>query len=384
MAANLLQKYVNFKKLVEAAETHAGPLSTASLVKQIIDVRRKNRSVGAEDFFGFRLYDRAFLRNSLPEDFVGWRWAEQFSKALNPRTEVLPAWDKLVFHALASSYGLATATTKAVYSEAAKVPLANVHHIQDPKALGYYLRSDEAYPLFCKPAYSQQGFGAFRLDGFLRESDAAQLPDGSEKSIDSIVAEITDTTRGAYTRGSRGYLLQEPVTQNLDITAFTRNTAPSSLRVVCLNSTNGPVIHRVLWKCCSPPNIVDNFSKGKYGNLVADVKDGIVVGAINGVWPYADYLTTYPQTGEALSGFAIPDWKRVEQLALLTCDAFPGFGVLHLDIVVATDGPCLLEVNDIGAVMGYQLVGRGLLADGGREFLKEYGDPNVAPWIKGL
>ena len=76
-------------------------------VAEVVRIKRRNPTLGATDYFAYRLYDTDFLGSSSPEDFLGWRAQEALALSFNLRTLVMPAWDK-AFRSLlmANAFGL--------------------------------------------------------------------------------------------------------------------------------------------------------------------------------------------------------------------------------------------------------------------------------------
>ena len=78
-------------------------------------------------------------------------------------------------------------------------------------------------------------------------------------------------------------------------------------------------------------------------------------------------VTTYPDTGRALNGAAIPCWRECVQLVLEAHRvAFSSFASLGWDVVVTPAGPLLLEANSgwnpIGLQFNFGPLGRSALA----------------------
>ena len=116
-------------------------------------MKKRNPGLGASDYFAFRLYDQDYLGTSCAEDFVGWREEGDVPLILNVRSGVAPAWDKFMFAIFARAYALPVPRLRALYRPGAltSAALADVT-LETSERLAIWLRTQEAWPLFAKPA----------------------------------------------------------------------------------------------------------------------------------------------------------------------------------------------------------------------------------------
>lgn len=141
---------------------------------------------------------------------------------------------------------------------------------------------------------------------------------------------------------------------------------------------------RAIWKVAMPPNYVDNFSLGKYGNLLADVNlsNGEVSRVIDGFWPRAKVLTMHPNSGQSIAGFRLPGWSQVLDACQQGGAIFSLMKIHHWDFAFTDQGPMILELNDLGGTVIPQVHGRGLLTPETRAFLKRHADTGRHEWVK--
>ena len=128
-----------------------------SLLTQIREVRALaslGGQCGVSDYYWYRLYDDDYLLGRGRQDFLGWRLQGEFSLALNPRSAVLPAWDKSVFMQTASAAGMPVAPFLACYTRSSRISEALGHHLRSRDEVARFLRDPAIYPLFGKPAYA--------------------------------------------------------------------------------------------------------------------------------------------------------------------------------------------------------------------------------------
>jgi hypothetical protein len=139
-----------------------------------------------------------------------------------------------------------------------------------------------------------------------------------------------------------------------------------------------------VWKLAIGNNSNDNFSLGKYGNLVAqvDIKSGCVSCAVDGLWPHARQHARHPITGNLFRDFSIPYWDLVISDTLKATSIIPAMKIQHWDIAIGENGPIFIELNDIGAIAFLQLQGIGLLDKTLVDLLRESGNLRDKPALK--
>jgi hypothetical protein len=370
--------------------TLARKQSGKSLLRQLQEVlalRKMGGLCGISDYYWYGLYRDNYLAGRGASDFLGWRLQQQLSLALNPRHVVLPAWDKLVFFLLASAAGLPVAPIKACFHRSDLMRADIGTHLRTTEEGAAFLRDPSLYPLFAKPAYSQQGFGSASLLGYDESTDLLSLLDGGSIAVPDFVKRLDQSVDTRFHRPECGFLFQEAFASAAEIRALTGWSALCGVRIVCLNSPeDGAIPIRAVWKIAVAPNHVDNFSLGKYGNLLAniDLTSGEISRTVNGFWPKTRLLREHPVTGKLLEGFRLPGWGKVLEACQLGGRAFPLMRIQHWDFALTEQGPLILELNDLGATEMLQLHGRGILTAETRAFLKRHTDIHEHPWVADL
>ncbi|MEO8302524.1 MAG: sugar-transfer associated ATP-grasp domain-containing protein [Betaproteobacteria bacterium] len=355
-------------------------------IKDILALKTKGGRCGISDYYWYGLY-RNDLKGRGAEDFLGWRLKEEFNRALNPRIAVLPAWDKVVFLVLASAAGLPVVPVRACFHRSATIYPGLGKHLRDIEASAGFLRDPSIYPLFGKPAYSQQGFGSVSMTGYDPDTDRISHLDGSTLSVPDFTIRLERTVDARFHRPECGYLFQDAISAASEIQALTGWPAISGVRVVCLNSPEeGVRLIRAIWKIAVPPNHIDNFDFGANGNMLAniDLTSGEISRVIGQRWPKARYLREHPITGKLLEGFHLPGWDRILNACRDGGAVFPLMRIQHWDFALTEQGPLILELNDIGGTIFLQLHGRGLLTEKTRAFLKRHADRIAHPWVASL
>lgn len=381
----LLTRLGEYREWVRLAEAQSGK-GLLTQAREILALKRAGGRCGITDYYWFKLYDDGYLRGRGSADFLGWRLQDPFNFALNPRHAVLPAWDKLVFHLLATAAGLPVAPVKATFHRGERLPEVLGEHLRTMESALAFLRRADSYPLFAKPAYSQQGVGSSLLSGYDPASDSVLFGDGRGMSVAAFARRLEKPLDDRYHRPACGFLFQEALPVAPGIGTLTGWPAICGVRMVCLNGPEGVEPIGAAWKVATPPNYVDNFHMGELGNLVAevDLATGAVGRVVDGLWPTANLLAACPGTGRAFAGFRLPGWERLLDACREAGRVFPLMKVHHWDFALTDRGPLMLELNDMGGTQIVQLFGHGLLAPATREFLKRHADRKAHPWINDL
>jgi hypothetical protein len=258
--------------------------------------------------------------------------------------------------------------------------------LKNKDAVAAFLRDPSIYPLFGKPAFSQQGYGTAYLISYDRNTDTLQQLNGGPIPVVDFLKRIDNTVDHRYHKPECGYLFQDPFKLAPEISALTNWSALCGVRMMCLNGPEGIVPLRSFWKIAVPPNQVDNFSMGKYGNLVANVDPatGEVSNMLGAFWPKTQTLDKHPVSGKSITGFQLPHWDKVLEACRVGGAIFPLMKIQHWDFVFTDKGPMILELNDIASTQAAQIHGHGLLTEVSRAFLKRYANVNQHSWVKAL
>ena len=383
--SNLKRRLATYKNCQALVQQQTGK-SALQQIREILDLRKMGGQCGISDYYGYKLYDIEYLQGRGPEDFLGWPLRGAFNYALNPRHAALPGWDKLAFMVLADAVGLPVAPIKATYSRSRKIAGCLGLHLADMSQAAKFLRDASVYPLFAKPSYSQQGYGSAYLASYETETDQIKLLDGTSIALSKFLVRLEETVDHRYHKPEAGFLFQSPLKLAPEIEKISHWNATCGARVICLNGPDGCKPVRAIWKIAVPPNQVDNFSLGKYGNLLAniDLTTGEISRVLTGFWPETTILSEHPLSHASFNGFRLPGWDKVLSACKMGGELFPLMKVHHWDFAFTNEGPLILELNDEGGIEISQLHGHGMLTQEIREFLKRFGNQQDHPWIKAL
>ena len=379
------ERYREFREWSALAKAETGKNVVAQL-REIRALREAGGQCGLSDYYWYKLYDDSYQMGRGAPDFLGWRLQQKFSMALNPRNAVLPAWDKLAFMLLAGAAGLPVAPIRAYYHRAKLGGAVLGEHLPTPAAAAAFVRDPGNYPLFAKPAYSQQGYGSEYLSSYDRSTDTLTLLNGETIPVDEFLLRLEQSVDPRYHRPECGFVFQEPLRVAPEISALTDWSAICGVRVICLNGAEGVKPIMALWKIAVRPNHVDNFSLGKYGNLRAyiDLETGSISRVVSNLWPKAAVCDVHPQSGKHLEGFRLPGWDKLIGACKSGGEIFPLMRIQYWDFALTSNGPLMLELNDLGGTIGEQIHGYGLLTEEVRAFLRRYANPLAHPWVTKL
>jgi hypothetical protein len=120
----------------------------------------------------------------------------------------------------------------------------------------------------------------------------------------------------------------------------------STVRVVTVQSDDGPRVHKAVWKIPAAGNVADNYWRP--GNLLAalDIDTGAIRSASCGVGLAFAPVATHPDTGADLAGVAVPRWDEVCAVAVAGARTLPHFGLVGWDIGISEQGPVIVEANE--------------------------------------
>ena len=282
-----------------------------------------------------RLYD---FTKFAPQDFLtDLQFA--YTNALNgPYAELLD--NKPIFHA--------------VFGAVLPVPAA----IACAFGGGMIWLNEAKGPFFAKPAHGLGGMGIIR--GCF-EGDSVRL-NGRLLGRMEFQAQLAAT--------GEPYILTAAVEQHPEMASFFPETV-NTVRVLMMREPGGEafVACAVLRLGTSSSGGVDNFSKGGLSFWI-----DTAVGKIGqGRRKTGAVFESHPDTGAPVSGCCIPHWAAVLDCCHAAMAQQPGLQYVGWDLIIAPDGPVLIEGNNHSGVHMIQ-AHRPLLANARvRAFYERHG-----------
>ena len=206
--------------------------------------------------------------------------------------------------------------------------------------------------LFLKPLGSGRGKGVHRLDA---ELGAFQL-DRRQVPAESIRELLTEED---------GWFLSEGIEQHPDIARLYPDTS-NTVRLITLRDPHGgelKIFFAVMRIGTAETVPVDNGSRG---GLVAkiDLDSGVLTEART-LWSNESHAV-HPDSGTPILGSRVPEWTAVITQVMDVARAFPYLQFIAWDILIAEDGPYIIEANTSSGVNIIQIwgaQGRGELGD---------------------
>jgi hypothetical protein len=334
-----------------------GPLAQAA---DLVRLRLGPGKLEMEEYCAFALFDRARFSKEEAARFAGRRRQAEDARLVNDQAWYMLGQDKLAAGALLEGLGLPVPRLQAILQRDLAAPGLTVLHTRED--LAAYLRDGITYPFFSKPVGGSFSLGIVGVLSRDAGSDRLRLADGRDVAVDAYVAALFEAYEGGPRYHVKGFLFQEMLRPHPELETLCGTSALSTLRVVLLIEDGVPRLYRVAWKIPAAGNQADNYWRS--GNLLApvDLESGIAGRPSRGFGLEMERLDQHPDTGAAVTGFAVPDWRALVDLACLATHAFPGMTMQAWDIAPTDKGPYLIEVNGLGDYTLPQIAhGKGLL-----------------------
>lgn len=321
-------------------------LATAKLVRELtgkpvsrqlreaLALRLGRQRIGLSEYFEYGIWDPALTADQRKE-FIGWRTSAELDHRCNNDYSRVLANDKLINYLILHGQGFPIPRPLATFS-------ANLRRIADEAMLHTrdevrQFLGNTNYPLFVKPISAGYGRGAAGLAGF--DGTHVRLLDGASLDFETFFKPFDFLP-------FQGMLFQECAASHPAIRELTGSGAICCIRMICLVTRHQTIIHTAFFKIVTGRNMLDNFSHGDYGNLLAtiDTEHGIITHAIRRMGPEGA-IEKHPDTDKPLIGFRLPDWKEALATVREATRHFPGLGIQNWDVALTPAGPVLIELN---------------------------------------
>jgi hypothetical protein len=204
--------------------------------------------------------------------------------------------------------------------------------------------------LFIKPATGWRGDGVMGPE----RHDGRWVVDGMPSSDRELAERLLKAAPPA------GLLVQERLRSHTGLAPIGGALGLGTVRINTALTDGGAELLFALGKIMGSECLVDNFSGGKFGNLLARVDPES--GRLTSVWgrkPGQRFLLesvpVHPVTGSPLIGFQLPLWREAVQLAKRVAAVFPEAPLVGVDVAITDDGPLAVEVQSDWDASGAQL-----------------------------
>jgi hypothetical protein len=289
-----------------------------------------------DEFIGLRLFDDVWLAGADPTQFVGLDAERRLWMAANNNSEWWGVMrNKLAVTTLLGGYGFPVIPTLALYSDA--ICMRGVPILREPAALASFLRTSRDYPLFGKPMDSQRSLGSIGLEGYDRGTDSLVAGASRQIPVDEFAAAVAEHYKG-------GYIFQRRIAPHAGVRAVAGNRL-ATVRAITILTDQGPQLLRALWKIPAGDNVADNYWRS--GNLLAtlDLETGRVIRVVRGTGLALEEVTHHPDTGAALVGIEVPNWRDIVGVALEAASALAEVPLIGWDMAAVEGGALIVEPN---------------------------------------
>ena len=328
---------------VVAQITAASGLSPMAIMKDFWGLSQGPGKLSINDYVKYRLFDKSFYGDADRKAFLGQRANHALMLQVNYRHDWFALLNnKVAFQGYVGGYGLPVIATTGLYAPGfAGAPNSSggsVRLLADAAALRAFLLTADHYPMFGKPVEGVQSLGSLALAACDAKAGTVMAVNGDVLAADAVAEAIA-------TNFADGFMFQPLHGSPADL-AKTIGPRLSTVRVVTLQTRDGPVVHKAVWKIPAAGNIADNYWRS--GNLLAalDATDGAIRSASAGIGLGYTAVTQHPDTGAALIGLKVPSWDAVRGRALEGARALGHFALLGWDIGLAEHGPVVVEANE--------------------------------------
>lgn len=344
-------------------------VSLAEQFRQIRMLRARALYFGLSDYYFYRLY-RPHFSDAQRAEFIGWRGDHKMDAVLNHPGLYHVTHDKVLYADLMAGIGAPNPEILALVGGMRR-NLGATRYLQDVDALAAFADAyfgDASRPgIFIKPVAGSFGMGALAVIGSSDDGRTLVLANGKRLETRRLQPLLEFP---AY----RGLMAQRFLRPHPSIGEVTAGKL-ASVRFTILRVGDRFIPLRATLRIPVGNTMVDNYSGGRTGNLIAAIElgTGKIWRVVSGQKFDVQECSVHPDTGRALTGFILPDWDRAVSVMMDAACHLPDMRFQHWDIAFSDQGPQLLEVNTGGGLNLHQLAhDRGLYTQELRTAIAEY------------
>lgn len=206
---------------------------------------------------------------------------------------------------------------------------------------------------FCKKISGTWGSGAFRFK---------LLPD-QRWSFGEATDELTRISQLCGQETAPGviseWIVQPLLSAHRVLAAISSPYGLSTIRIISVLHDGVTIPLAAMLRITTGVNMIDNFSGGKTGNLIAAIdlnsgQLGSCKGSLSRNFPYMTVYQRHPDTGNPIEGVTIPYWRELIDLITQAHRSLPELITLAWDVAVTDQGPVIVEANPTYDVSGVQ------------------------------
>jgi len=316
----------------------AGGPSPMAVMKDFWGLSRGPGKLSFNDYVKYRLFDKDFYGSADRKAFLGQRANHALMLELNYRHDWFALLNnKIAFQGYVGGYGLPVIATLGLYAPGRRTRPGTAL-LADAAALAAFLLTPAHYPMFGKPVEGVQSLGSLALRACDAGAGTVTAVNGDVFPVGAVVEAIAGNFRD-------GFMFQ-PLHGAPDDLAPLIGPRLSTVRVITVQTDDGPKVHKAVWKIPAAGNVADNYWRS--GNLLAalDLKTGAIRSVSRGVGLAFAPVAIHPDTGADLEGVTVPGWDEVCAIAVEGARALSHFGLVGWDIGIAAQGAVIVEANE--------------------------------------
>lgn len=266
--------------------------------------------------------------------------AHRLQSKINPKQYAYVTEDKAIFNQFCMGAKIRTPRLYAVIDP-------SQIWTPDGKRLGRdadwerFLLADLPARLVVKPSS-----GVLRESVYLlsREDDTFVEDSGARYSAKGLLQALSEDP--TYDR----FIVEQRVENHPALAELSGTTALQTTRVITgVDDAGEPAILLAFQRLISGANVVDNFRRGRLGNLVAELSldEGTIVRAVTGheSGVALKSVETHPTSGHRLIGFQMPHWQELREMVVDGARKLMPIRTIGWDFAVVPDGPLVIEAN---------------------------------------
>jgi len=309
--------------------------SFSSQIKDLFSLSLRNNKLSPDEYYQMKLFDDETYSPEDKKKFVGLAKSRQIWTAIatvNPWYGFMR--DKYATEKLLNSFGVPITETMAVIGGNYPGQSSKVSSVDK---LRVFFKLAE-FPVFGKPVNANRSLGSARFSAYNEKTDELTLSNDRKITVENLWDEIGSSFNGEY-------LLQKCLETNSSLKDITGGGLPT-VRIITLDSGNGPQVYRCCMKLTGNGNVADNF--WRKGNLLAsiDKETGALQPALTAMGIDGKLVTHHPDTDAMIEGTVIPFWEEAKTLSLSVAEFYKNALLIGFDMGITDDGPVIVEVNN--------------------------------------
>jgi len=329
-------------------------------------------------YYSLRLWDPAISWEH-KQEFLGENMHDWLLRNVSSRESEDLLRDKIAADEALCQAGFRTPRLLALYHADRRLESTPV--LRTAGDLAAFLRDEMEYPFFYKPVTNNGSVGAGLAQSIDRDADVIERLGDPPIAVDDFAREIDaqgrQSARGEHDRPDHGYLFQAVATNHPAISELCGPTL-GTFRVYVVWDDRPPRVAALNWKMPGPDSPADNSFRQGTLYVHVDLDTGEVVRVRRGRGARLEEFDENPYTGRRMTGFRVPHFHEILEIARSGAALFPGARYQGWDIGIDADGPIVIEANYGSGFDQAQIsTGRGLLTPEFRDFVRRAKRLNV-------